>query len=52
VDAATGDDTWSAGVDSGHYVLRNVAKDEVFEALFDGFAHTTGFLARKPGDQE
>ena len=46
VDAATGGDTWSAGVDSGHYVLRNVAKDEVFEGMFDGFAHTTGFLAK------
>ncbi len=46
VDAETGDDTWSAGIDSGHYVLRNVASVEVFEAMFDGFAHTTGFLAK------
>jgi hypothetical protein len=47
VDAATGGDTWSVDVDSGHYVLRNVAKDEVFAGMFDGFAHTTGFLAIK-----
>jgi hypothetical protein len=46
VDAATGVDTWSADVDSGHYVLRNVASNETFEAMFDGFAHTTGFLAK------
>jgi hypothetical protein len=46
VDAATGGDTWSGDVDSGHYVLRNAAKDEVFAAMFDGFAHTTGFLAK------
>ena len=45
VDAETGGDTWSDDVDSGHYVLRNVAADETFAAMFDGFAHTTGFLA-------
>jgi hypothetical protein len=49
VDAATGDDTWAATVDSGHYVLTNAAADEVFAALLDGYAHTTGLLAEKPG---
>jgi hypothetical protein len=46
VDAATGADTWSDGTDSGHYVLTNAAPSEVFSALFDGFAHRTGFLAK------
>jgi hypothetical protein len=45
VDAATGADTWSDTVDSGHYVLTNAATDEVFSALFDGYAHDGGFLA-------
>jgi hypothetical protein len=45
VDAATGADTWSDVVNSGHYVLTNAASDEVFSALFDGYAHDSGFLA-------
>ena len=49
VDAATGADTWSAKSDSGQYVLKNAASDETFSALFDGYAHTTGFLAKMPG---
>jgi hypothetical protein len=48
VDAATGADTWSAATDSGHYVLTNAASDEVLSALFDGYAHKTGFLAKEP----
>jgi hypothetical protein len=46
VDGVTGFDTWGAGVDSGHYVLRDVAGDEVFAGVFDGYAHA-GFLAGK-----
>ncbi len=46
VDADTGADMWSDSNDSGHYVLTNAAPDETFSALFDGYAHTTGFLAR------
>jgi len=45
VDAATGADTWSDAINSGHYVLTNAAPDEVFSALFDGYAHDSGFLA-------
>lgn len=45
VDAATGADAWSPQSDSGQYVLKNASSDEVFSALFDGYAHTTGFLA-------
>jgi hypothetical protein len=44
VDTATGADTWSATIDSGQYVLTNAASDETFSALFDGYAHNTGFL--------
>ncbi len=51
VDAAKGTDTWSAGIGSGHYVLRNVATNETFEAMFDGYEHTTGFLARKQAEK-
>ncbi len=47
VDAATGADTWSAGVDSGHYVITNAASDQVLSALFDGYAHKSGFLAKE-----
>ena len=47
VDAATGADSWSAASDSGHYVLTNAASNETFAALFDGYAHTTGFLAKE-----
>ncbi len=36
VDGSTGWDTWSSGVDSGHYVLRDVASDEVFAGVFAG----------------
>jgi hypothetical protein len=46
VDAATGEDTWSDDTDSGHYVLTNDASDETLSALLDGYAHTTGFLAK------
>jgi hypothetical protein len=52
VDAETGADTWSGDTDSGHYVLTNVASDETFSALFDGYAHTTGFLAEMPEDKQ
>jgi hypothetical protein len=45
VDADTGANTWSDATDSGHYVLTNVAPDETFTALFDGYAHD-GFLAK------
>jgi Inosine-uridine preferring nucleoside hydrolase len=48
VDATTGADRWSTAVDSGHYVLTNAASNETFSALFDGYAHTTGFLAKDP----
>lgn len=48
VDAATGADTWSTTTDSGHYVLTNAASNETFSALFDGYAHQTGFLAKEP----
>ncbi|WP_158820030.1 hypothetical protein [Granulicella sp. S156] len=48
VDAATGADTWSTTTDSGHYVLTNAASNETFSALFDGYAHNTGFLAKEP----
>jgi len=51
VDAATGTDTWSDAIDSGHYVLTNAASAEVFSALLDGYAHQTGFLAHEPGKQ-
>jgi hypothetical protein len=47
VDGVTGWDTWSGAADSGHYVLTKVAGDEVFEGMFDGYAHPSGFLARK-----
>jgi hypothetical protein len=46
VDAATGDDAWSDARNSGHYVRTNAAPDETFSALFDGYSHDTGFLAR------
>lgn len=46
VDAATGADTWSDDVDSGHYVLTNDASDEALSALLDGYAHDTGLLAK------
>lgn len=49
VNAETGGDTWSGEVDSGHHVLTDVASDETFAALFDGFAHTSGLLAGKSG---
>ena len=45
IDAQTGADEWSSTVDSGHYVLTNAAPEETFMELFDGYAHTTGFLA-------
>jgi hypothetical protein len=48
VDGETGADTWSDGTDSGHYVLTNAAPDETFSALFDGYAHDGGFLAKAP----
>ena len=48
VDADTGADIWSDGTDSGHYMLTNATPDETFSALFDGYAHTTGFLAKTP----
>jgi hypothetical protein len=47
VDAATGADTWSAGTDSGQYVITNAASDEVLSKLLDGYGHTTGFLAKE-----
>jgi len=47
VDGDTGADTWSNAIDSGHYVLTNAAPDETFSALFDGYAHSGGFLANK-----
>ena len=46
LDAQTGADTWSAAVDSGHYVITNAASNETFMALFDGYAHPSGFLAK------
>ena len=45
--AMTGADTWSAGTDSGQYVITNAASDEVLSSLFDGYAHDAGFLAKK-----
>ena len=48
IDATTGADSWSADTDSGYYVLTNAASNETFAALFDGYAHTTGFLAKGP----
>jgi hypothetical protein len=48
VDAATGADIWSSATDSGHYVLINAASNETFAAMFDGYAHGTGFLAQEP----
>jgi hypothetical protein len=48
VDATTGADRWSTAVDSGHYVLTNAASNEIFSELFDGYAHTIGFLAKEP----
>ena len=47
VDAKTGADAWSDAKDSGHYVLTNAASDETFAALLDGYAHTTGLLAKR-----
>ena len=44
VDAKTGADTWSAGIDAGHYVITNAVADEVFSKLFDGYTHK-GWLA-------
>jgi hypothetical protein len=29
-------------------VLTNATPDETFSALFDGYAHTNGFLAKTP----
>lgn len=49
VDAKTGADTWSEATDSGHYVLTNAVPAETFSALFDGYAHETGFLAHGSG---
>jgi len=46
LNAQTGADTWSSAVDSGHYVITNAATNDTFMALFDGYAHTTGFLAK------
>jgi len=46
LDAQTGADTWSSTVDSGHYVITNAASNETFMGLFDGYAHTTGFLTK------
>ena len=46
VDADTGNDTWSDATNSGHYVLTTAAPDETFSALFDGYSHDTGFLAK------
>jgi len=46
LDAQTGADTWSSTVNSGHYVITNAASNETFMALFDGYAHSTGFLAQ------
>jgi hypothetical protein len=51
VNAATGADTWSAAKDSGQYVLTNAASDETLSALFDGYAHDTGFLAKSSTQQ-
>jgi hypothetical protein len=48
VDATTGADSWSAAADSGHYILTDAASNETFSALFDGYAHQTGFLAKEP----
>ncbi len=46
IDAQTGADTWSSAADSGHYVITNAASNETFMALFDGYAHPSGFLAK------
>lgn len=46
VDADTGNDTWSDATNSGHYVLTTAAPDETFSALFDGYSHDTGFMAK------
>jgi hypothetical protein len=46
VSAADGADIWTSATDSGHYYLTNAAPDETFSALFDGYAHATGFLAK------
>ncbi len=46
IDEQTGADTWSPATDSGHYVLTNAASNETFSALFDGYAHDSGFLAK------
>jgi hypothetical protein len=46
VDAATGEDRWASAKDSGHYVLTKAASDEALSALFDGYAHTGGLLAK------
>ena len=51
VDAATGADTWSASQNSGDYVLTKAASDETYAALFDGYAHTSGFLAKAPSER-
>lgn len=45
VDAGTGADTWSDALDAGQYVLTKAAPDETLSAIFDGYAHDTGFLA-------
>jgi hypothetical protein len=51
IDAETGRDTWSDATDSGQYVLTNAAPNETFSALFDGYAHEGGFLAKSSGKQ-
>jgi hypothetical protein len=52
VDAATGADTWSDDMDSGHYVLTNDASDETLSGLLDGYAHPTGLLAKAPAESK
>jgi hypothetical protein len=49
VDAKSGADSWSEETDSGHYVLTDAASNKVLSALFDGYAHDSGFLAAEPG---
>jgi len=51
VDEDTGADTWSDATNSGQYVLTNAATDETFSAMFDGYAHDTGFLAETAAKQ-
>ena len=51
IDASTGADRWSNGVDSGHYVITNAASDEVLSKVMDGYKYKGFLVAPTTGEK-